>query len=561
MPIEDVDYLKNNSIKQSYIFLVNSAERNKLVYPNPSNYVVSFTQPFNSVIGLEVLDASIPRTMYNIDSNNNSICFYIHNNGYTPDTDIDPGFVTVNVDTGDYTIQTLIPALNKVMNMLVGSNQISITAESVTNPPDIKNVLQFHCPYPFMFDMSRSTIAESIGFDLLASQNDNTKYKIVTTVTPNTNYSGLDAVTAENTRIKDAQNALRRARFFHSIDDNNRYGATNIVFTGPRSVIRTTPITTTTKAAQQFTVDSRGYLSSVQSALYTTQFDSDVRVKWAIYIDNNNSIGNKISGDYSTPISYIDGGYSVNEFAITDNPLLLSEGKYWIVYSGIDNTTAIYYNTTVSTNSLIKNNTFLISNTNNIWNPVDQNIYYEASIIITLNDTYHYLQAPGIVSLVGEPYVILRCPEIEEHSYRSLSYSKYNLGLAKFRLGVVGFSENDVQFTKIPTREFHPIGRLNKITLLFETASGNVYDFKGVNHNITFAIHYLEPKQKSVLTQSILNPNYNPNYVEYMFSHEDNSSDDLEHDYNRDDEEEYILHEQRHNPQTIRRIDDEAVYY
>ncbi len=67
MPIEDVDYLKQNSQKQSYIFLVNSKDRDKGSYPTPSEYVVDFSQPFTNVIGLNVLDASIPRTMYNID--------------------------------------------------------------------------------------------------------------------------------------------------------------------------------------------------------------------------------------------------------------------------------------------------------------------------------------------------------------------------------------------------------------------------------------------------------------------------------------------------------------
>ena len=52
MPIEDVDYLKQNSQKQSYIFLVNSKDRNKEAYPTPSEYVVDFSQLFYNVIGL-----------------------------------------------------------------------------------------------------------------------------------------------------------------------------------------------------------------------------------------------------------------------------------------------------------------------------------------------------------------------------------------------------------------------------------------------------------------------------------------------------------------------------
>ena len=77
MPIEDVDYLKANSVKQSYLLLVDSADRDRSAYPTPSDYVVSFSAPFQNVVGMEVVDASIPRTMYSIDVINNKISFLL----------------------------------------------------------------------------------------------------------------------------------------------------------------------------------------------------------------------------------------------------------------------------------------------------------------------------------------------------------------------------------------------------------------------------------------------------------------------------------------------------
>jgi hypothetical protein len=71
MSIEDINYLKNNSIKQNYTFLIDSTDRDRDKYPNPNKYVVDFTVPFKNVIGMEIIDASIPRTMYNIDVENN----------------------------------------------------------------------------------------------------------------------------------------------------------------------------------------------------------------------------------------------------------------------------------------------------------------------------------------------------------------------------------------------------------------------------------------------------------------------------------------------------------
>ena len=77
MSIEDINYLKANSIKQTYTFLIDSNERDRLIYPNPNNYVIEFSAPFRNIIAMEIIDASIPRTMYNVDIENNSIYYYI----------------------------------------------------------------------------------------------------------------------------------------------------------------------------------------------------------------------------------------------------------------------------------------------------------------------------------------------------------------------------------------------------------------------------------------------------------------------------------------------------
>ena len=77
MSIEDINYLKANSIKQTYTFLIDSNERDRQIYPNPNNYVIEFSTPFRNIIAMEIIDASIPRTMYNVDIENNSIYYYI----------------------------------------------------------------------------------------------------------------------------------------------------------------------------------------------------------------------------------------------------------------------------------------------------------------------------------------------------------------------------------------------------------------------------------------------------------------------------------------------------
>jgi hypothetical protein len=135
---------------------------------------------------------------------------------------------------------------------------------------------------------------------------------------------------------------------------------------------------------------------------------------------------------------------------------------------------------------------------------------------VAINSKY-IITSPGIVYFIGNKYIILRCPEIEEHLYRSLSYSKYTLGLAKFRVESVGINSEKLSITKLPVREFHPIGKLSRLSLRFETNKGGLYDFKGINHNIIFAIFYYEPIQKSIPKKSILNPEYKMNYIDYLY--------------------------------------------
>jgi hypothetical protein len=103
--IEDVDFLKQNSVKQSYMFIVDSKDRDKLTYREPSAYVVDFENPFHSVVGFEVLDASIPRTMYNIDVYNNTINFFIFDASTSTVPDVRSvalsNYTTSTVDPGD----------------------------------------------------------------------------------------------------------------------------------------------------------------------------------------------------------------------------------------------------------------------------------------------------------------------------------------------------------------------------------------------------------------------------------------------------------------------------
>ena len=82
MSIEDINYLYKNSVKDNAIIFIESDKRDKNVYPTPSEYTITFDNPFRYVYGLEIIDASIPRTMYQIDKTNNNLKIVIGDADY-----------------------------------------------------------------------------------------------------------------------------------------------------------------------------------------------------------------------------------------------------------------------------------------------------------------------------------------------------------------------------------------------------------------------------------------------------------------------------------------------
>lgn len=606
MTIEDVDFLKKNAIKQNYLFLVDSSDRNRLINPTPSEYIVNFDVPFKNVVGLEVVEANIPRTVYNIDTSNNVIKFLIHDNSI--DTTLPSSlsnYVTRNLEPGDYTIQTLIPALNSILSMPVNNNpnnsNANIISLSLSNPPEVKSIIQFYCPYSFSFDMTGSTIAETLGFDTYADILENNvnindrRYNAIHISTPTNNYIDNNGNIYTNNNdiyninsgnpfdnnikiINKTEIYNTNYKIYHSVDIIDKFlDISSIdIYTGPRSVIRTLPlIYNKSYVSQNFKVGADCTLTKISIAVSTmNKLISTNEVKYSIYnlddlpttLTNLNLNVNSLQSGI-IPIDYTDGSYST--IIINNSSLILNPYKeYCIVFTGgendpIDNNTTIYYND-ISVN--IQNNKLQIFNNNTLtWTTVDtaNGIHYESSIILTTQYLYHKLIAPGLVTLNGDRYIVLRCKEIEASMNRSLSYTKHCLGLAKFKLGTLGYSQNDLSYSKIPFREFHPIGKLPRMTLRFERSNGSLYDFKGVNHTITFSIYYYEVIQKNNFIQSILNPNYNADHIAYLYKQEEQEedSDDQEYDYNRDHPEAtFKINESNHLSENIRNRDNDILY-
>jgi hypothetical protein len=144
--------------------------------------------------------------------------------------------------------------------------------------------------------------------------------------------------------------------------------------------------------------------------------------------------------------------------------------------------------------------------------------------------------SPGLINLLGERFCILRIKELEDHLFGSYSYMNFTPGIGMFKMaaGQGGITNLRFDYTSLVRKPFHPIGKVDKLTFRFETAKKYLYDFKGVNHQLMFIIKFLVPSKKEKFTKSILNPNYDPNIMEYMSKHRS-----IEYAEDSDDEEEF----------------------
>lgn len=142
------------------------------------------------------------------------------------------------------------------------------------------------------------------------------------------------------------------------------------------------------------------------------------------------------------------------------------------------------------------------------------------------------LIAPGMLNLASENYIVLRCDEIENHLRGSHDVKDFSPGLGVLNIDVQGYASGRTEFFSVKYKEFHPIGKLSKMKFRFERKSdGKLYDFRNIDLHFLMSIKYLKPVQKQNFEQSVLNPNYNPNYLGYFNKtlhdlYDEESSDD-----------------------------------
>jgi hypothetical protein len=650
MSIEDINYLRNNSIKQHYTFIIDSVDRDRYKYPNPNKYIIEFNVPFKNVIGLEIIDSSIPRTMYNIDYENNLIYYYIgkKNNDYNiingiKDIENETNLlINCNFSEDGYAIieNNKYIELNNNINLYniyksggIGGDNIGITFSfKIKVSSNISNIINVNEKYYILNmgyyhlhlidDLDNPTIGRYLYSGILV-------YIKTNIVTPSLydiyfviGYDSNDDINIK--KIIQGVNLEIENHICWTISENNdwriyistkselytkvnNYKSINNVFYTEKNIGRECNNTFNDLTKISELTYKYGWNNNIKLHIKDFKIYNKVLTEDDIEMCKNNTMNmknlpvwykldsniididhkiNKLNSGSSIFINYEDifVKFTIEEGDYTFKSFLTKYDKidtYEIGFkkhtdpAEVSNLLDIYSmnpfiidmkKSTISENlgfDLYANAVPQHNNVRYINKPINNTqenmmkMFYSISITnnekkvsnVGVYDNY-IVTSPGIVYFIGNKYILLRCPEIEEHLFGSLSYSKYSLGLAKFRVDNVGINTERLVITKLPVREFHPIGKLSRLTLIFETSKGTLYDFKGVNHNITFAVYYFEPTQNKFPEGSILNPEYKMNYMEYKYYQEGIEGDSEEEEideYSRDDIDDYIKKENEYS--------------
>lgn len=458
---EDIEFLKQNSMEDAVVLFFDSSLRNRTIDPSPSSYSVTFDDPIKRVHGFQVLDASLPNTMYVVDTYNDTLTVSL----VAATASSGPGYLAEISRS-----KTFAGVYNSASQP---SNVCCVSSFSGEATGDVGQFWAF----------VRSVLPAVP----------------LTEVTPHTSYVENYVFTYDHRQLyvpatrTDVVSVLSGGDFA-LVASTTVPGTYDVVGFTAFNVSEETYTALVVSAVQLFTVETRAIqipvgnydLRSLRMALASALVPLGISVNHA---SNPDTLQSKytLSCQNLFVINEAAGGLADNlgyDFA----PVAAStQSSYPFAFVCVGD------------------------NPNNF-----RAVYDPAANVYTMT-------SPGIVNLLGQRSVLLRCPELEMHM-GSFTSSRYAVGLGLFKMGVNpnGVANTRFDFVSFSVAPFHPIEKLSKLTFSFETIDQQPYDFKGVNHQLTVAIKYWRLVQRvrffdddapAPVFRSVLAPGYHPDYV------------------------------------------------
>lgn len=497
--IEDVDYLLTNSDANSLTIFVDSKNRNIRQFQTPSYYTVDFEQSIRNVFGLEILDATLPVTMYNVDVNSNSLAISF----------IFPAF---GISYNDFQSVLLIlgncPTFDELFSDTTSAN--FLICSNYSNFEAMSNVSSVGALSNNMIIFIGSCPLDTNGQYTVLS--DGNSY----TISDDTIYSLYNANLANSSYYANST-TLFYFEWKWCIDSQ--------VF----SYLDT--IETTAVLFDYFLCNT--YFVASQTGNYTS--DTLILYLNSTLLQQNNDFINYIDKNAVLTVAYFD-------------PVLQGDSSITSLLTWTYNSVSYQFFFDMRKSTMKFSLGFSSTSQNNSQN-YSQILYRDNAQLFGSRLTTEFVQeivSPGIINLESARFITLRCPEIENQMLGSYGNFKYSPGISLFKMtDTSSMQQLRFDFVNIVRKPFHPIGKLTRLTLSFENPDGTLYDFKGVDHQILMSIKYYSPKNITRVPHSLLNPHYNPNLLEYKYKTEEK---EIQSTYNEEDIKNIILEQRKYFP-------------
>lgn len=505
--MDDVHHFIDSAKEESYLFIVDSRMRDTAVHPSPSQYEISFNSPFRNVFGLDLLDATVARTEYLVESNTNTLEYCIGQPDSLAAWDMGAWATaarrrTVTLEPGDYNIAQFVEHLNaRLREVAAGAGEAALKCSTSTNPAEINNRITLTCSQPFTLLMGSSTVRHTLGFGDPVVSSSAAEYAVVPGWSVNRSAGASDAFLSRPVSMDD-EDPLHLTQGPLPLATRVSY----VEVYGGRTL------------RQRFVASATGRPTEV--AVYAVGSAPVGQVPPSVEVRILEEGGGVVaSGVLTVAADDPDGAYvpcHVPMNTSNTSQLMTAGATYFVefrvVSGGVSNASThvgVYYN---DDNFPATQGRYMLLD------GVPVHAGKNACVDVHATATGHAVTSPGLVNLTGPRYVNIRCPEIESHMFRDRVNERCHAGLGMVSLRGYGFRDQRFDFVSFPARRFHPLGKLSKLTFRLERPDGGLYDSHGVDHTLLLVLRYYRPAAEPFGKQSQLNPQYTPDLRQHLIT-------------------------------------------
>lgn len=500
--MDDVHHFIDSAKEEAYLFIVDSRMRDTAVHPSPSQYEISFNSPFRNVFGLDLLDATVARTEYLVESNTNTLEYCLGQPATLGEWDMGAWATaarrrTVTLEPGDYNISQFVEHLNaRLSEVALAAGEVPLRCATAANPAEVNNKITLTCSQPFTLLMASSTLRHTLGFGDPVVSGSAAEYAVVPGWSVNRGAGASDVFLSRPVTLED-EDPLHLTM-------------------GPLPVatrVSTVEVWGSRTLRQRFVAAATGRPTEVE--VYAVGSAAAGQVPPTLEVRVLEEAGGVVAtGTLSVAADDPDSAYSPARVRLPGGGLVTAGGAYFVEFrvaggsaSSASTHVGVYYN---DDNFPSAEGRYMLLD------GVAVQPGKNACVDVHAAAAGHAVTSPGLVNLTGPRYVNIRCPEIESHMFRDRVNERCHAGLGMVSLRGYGFRDQRFDFVSFPARRFHPLGKLSKLTFRLERPDGSLYDSHGVDHTLLLVLRYYRPAAEPFGKQSQLNPQYTPDLRHHL---------------------------------------------